>query len=109
MFYWSYRACSQIVPENSTWSRGAFQDVSEIRSDLVDYCWKEVEDEHLYFMPKTSCAWLLGSKLKLSLHRKAHLLMLCKSLLIWFAVAFASVTAENNGISSASSFGFEVR
>ena len=35
--------------------------------------------------------------------------MLCKSLLIWFAVTFRSVTVENNDVSSAENFGLEVR
>ena len=35
--------------------------------------------------------------------------MLCKSLLIWFAVTFRSVAVENNDVSSASNFGFETR
>ena len=33
--------------------------------------------------------------------------MLYKSLLIWSAITFGSVTVENNDVSSANNFGFE--
>ena len=57
----------------------------------------------------TTCASLLVSGWKLIYQWWAHVLMLCKSLLLWITVTFGSVTFENNDVSSAKFFGFEVR
>ena len=57
----------------------------------------------------TCCASLVVSELKFIFHWWARVLMSSKSLLIWFALAYGSVTVENNDLSSANNFGFEVR